>query len=303
MFDREVVSFAHGDGLGAPDSAVIAAGVAALLDQARFPLQRYNFLERHEPLEAAIRATMRSEEFSENACASMCVDSGTTKLILSFLQSVTEPGDAVLVAPTFYHGLVGWVRLLHLGLQLVPTSAANAYKLDSLSIEHAIDNARHRWSRRPRALVVFNPTQTGAIYTAAELDDVADCCARFDLDVLEDSIFGRTRFDQQPTCTLGEQPVGRRACCHRRWLFESGRARKRSHRVGRWPGAADRQDGRTQGGDDSRDPVCHPRDGASRPLRSSCRPGGRGKRLRAESCGGNRGDQRAERCARCRSAR
>ena len=196
MFDREVVSFAHGDGLAAPDFTVVAAGIEALLDQARFPLSRYNFLERHEGLEDVIRATMRSEGFPDSHHSSLCVDSGTTKLLQSFLRSVTEAGDAVLVAPTFYHGLVGWARLMNLGLQLVSTSAGYAHKLEPQAIETAIHNAK-RWARRTSALVVFNPTQTGAMYTAAELDAISDCCAQYDLDVIEDSIFGRTRFDQK----------------------------------------------------------------------------------------------------------
>lgn len=197
MFDAEVISFAHGNGLRPPESTVLMAGVAAILDQRNFPLERYNFLERYAPLDEQIRVTMREEGFPEDHIMSLCIDAGTTKLILSALMSLADPGDVILAAPTFYHGLVGWSRLLSLGLQIVPTSPERKYKLDLASLDRATHNTERRWKRRPRALILFNPSQTGALYTAAELDEIAAWSIQNDIFVIEDCIFGRTRFDQR----------------------------------------------------------------------------------------------------------
>ena len=195
MFDEEVISFAHGNGLRAPEASVVAAGIGALLDQARFPLQRYNFLERYDPLEESIHTAMLREGFPMEHLDAICIDAGTTKLFTSFLSTVTEPGDVVLTAPAFYHGLVGWCRLLKLGIRIVPTTAAASYKLSSPSLDVAWCERQQRGVRPPRVVVVFNPTPSGAIYTAEELRDVADFCDEHDLVAIEDNVFARTRYE------------------------------------------------------------------------------------------------------------
>jgi aspartate aminotransferase len=195
MFDEDVISFAHGDGLRPPASAVVVAGIDALLDGATFPLERYNFLERHEPLEESIHSTLRDEGFSGESATHVCIDAGTSKLFVSYLMATAEVGDVVLTAPTFYHGLVGWCDLLRLELEVVSTLPTDGFKLSYETLESAHFRAVKRCGRPPRVLVVFNPTQCGAIYTAAELDEVAAYCDRFSVAVVEDNIFARTRFD------------------------------------------------------------------------------------------------------------
>jgi aspartate aminotransferase len=195
MFDQEVISFAHGNGLRGPDPAVVAAGIKALLDQTGFPLERYNFLERYEPLEEAIHTTMLREGFPLEHLDLICIDAGTTKLFTSFLSTVTEPGDVVLTAPGFYHGLVGWCRLLKLGMQIAPATADDAYKLTAASLDAARCEQQLRGARPPSVVVVFNPTPSGAIYTTDELRSVADFCHEHDLVAIEDNVFARTRYE------------------------------------------------------------------------------------------------------------
>lgn len=208
MFDDDVISFAHGDGLRAPDSAVVAAGIASLLDSVTFPLERYNFLERYEPLDESIRATMLAEGYPDDHVGSMCVDSGTTKLFVSFLSAVCDRGDTVLTAPTFYHGVIGWCDLLGLDLAVARTDRRTAFKLTYETLEDAHLRVARERGRPPRAVVVFNPTQCGAIYTRQELTEVAAYCDRFDVHVIEDNIFARTRFDFTSTVPhLAEDPI------------------------------------------------------------------------------------------------
>jgi len=195
MFDEEVISFAHGNGLRAPAPAVVAAGIGALLDQSGFPLQRYNFLERYEPLEESIHTTMLREGFPLEHLDAICVDAGTSKLFTSFLSTVTAPGDVVLAAPGFYHGLVGWCRMLKLGIRIVPAAAERSYKLTGAGLDAAWSAGDWCKARRAGVVVVFNPTPSGAIYTAAELREVADFCVGHDLTAIEDNVFARTRYD------------------------------------------------------------------------------------------------------------
>jgi aspartate aminotransferase len=195
MFDQEVISFAHGNGLRGPEPAVVAAGIEALLDPSGFPLERYNFLERYEPLDEAIHTTMLREGFPMEHLDLVCIDAGTSRLFASFLSTVTEPGDVVLTAPAFYHGLVGWCHLLKLGMQIAPATAADAYKLNAANLDAARCEQQLRGARPPRVVVVFNPTPSGAIYTTDELRDVGDFCHEHDLVAIEDNVFARTRYE------------------------------------------------------------------------------------------------------------
>src|SRR4051812_39419541 len=54
MFDTDVVSFAHGEGIRRPHPTVVAAGVRALLDYRTSSLENYLFLQRLGPLDDAI---------------------------------------------------------------------------------------------------------------------------------------------------------------------------------------------------------------------------------------------------------
>jgi len=54
MFDPEVISLAHGEGVRRPHPSVVAAGIASLLDRSCAALDNYLFLRRHAGLHAAI---------------------------------------------------------------------------------------------------------------------------------------------------------------------------------------------------------------------------------------------------------
>lgn len=195
MNDPGVISFAHGNGLRPPSPAVVQAGCDALTNARNYPLEKYNFLERFEPLEDAIRRVMSAEGLRDDHLTEICVDAGTTRLLLAFLSTVTAPGDIVLTAPTYYHGLAGWCCELGVGLTVAPTTESEAHKLTFRSLEQAQLALCRAHQRCARALILFNPTQTGAIYTWDELEEISEFCRRWDITVLEDAVFARTRFE------------------------------------------------------------------------------------------------------------
>ncbi len=197
MSDAGVISMAHGNGTRRPHATVVAAGITALLETERGSLDDYLFHQPHEEFAAAVTADFRGQGVPAEIAGNICVDSGTTRLYAAFLHACSEPGDVFLVPRSYYHQLPSWCDLFGVQLSLVPTSLGHSYKLTPEDLDEWI---RRNPRRRTRGLFLFNPTQTGALYTAEELQAIALAVADHDLVVLEDSVFAGTEFP-------GELPV------------------------------------------------------------------------------------------------
>jgi aspartate aminotransferase len=194
MFDPQVISLAHGDGIRRPHATAVAAGVAALLETEIASLEDYTFLRRHEEFEAAVSADFVRAGIPADIAGNVCVDSGTTRIFAAFLQAVTSPDDIVGVPRSFYHPLPSWCELSQVNLELIATTGTADYKLTPA----ALDDWYHRHeTARPRALFLFNPTQTGALYSHDEMAAIAEVIRRTGLLVLEDSVFAGTEFPGQ----------------------------------------------------------------------------------------------------------
>jgi aspartate aminotransferase len=196
MFDEGVISFAHGEGMRRPHPTVVAAGVRALLDTETSALDGYLFLQRMKPLDDAIAGFFMAEGVDPSTASNICVDSGTTRLFLAFLQAVANRGDVFGVAPTYYYPLANWCEMADVRLVCVPTRRSHEYKLTRQDLEDWHEHhARAGSIPGLRGLFLFNPTQSGAIYTREELEGIASFVAAHDLVVLEDCIFALTEYD------------------------------------------------------------------------------------------------------------
>jgi aspartate aminotransferase len=199
MFDSDVISFAHGEGVRRPHPRVIYAGVRALLDTDESSLDNYLFLKAFPQFEDRIARDFMSQGIDEQIARNVIIDSGTTRLFCAWLGVVSKPGDIFLAAPTFYHGLAKWCHLFRTMLICVPTQRANQYKLTRYDLERFYSTRiRSGELRRPKGLFLFNPTQTGAIYTSTELEELADFALANDLQMVEDCVFLHTCYDDEP---------------------------------------------------------------------------------------------------------
>lgn len=197
MFDTDVVSLAHGDGTRRPHPSVITAGVDALLETERGSLDDYLFLQRHEEFDAAISADFECHGIAPETARNICVDSGTTRLFAAFLRVCSRPGDVFLVPRSYYHPLPSWCELHGIEPALVDTCVTASYKLTQSDVHDWFARNQDRASRT-RGIFLFNPTQTGAMYTAEELKSLAVAVYEHDLVVLEDGVFGGTEFPAAP---------------------------------------------------------------------------------------------------------
>lgn len=197
MFDADVISFSHGEGMRRPHPSVIAAGIRALLDTRESSLENYLFLKRYRPLDEAITRSFTREGIDGETASHLCMDSGTTRLFCGFLYAVVRPGDVVLAAPTFYHPLASWCDIAGVRLVCVPTRRENDYKLTVADIDYWLSSQTYDKELRLRALCLFNPTMSGAVYTNTELIELAEFICENNLVAIEDTIFRHTEYDPE----------------------------------------------------------------------------------------------------------
>lgn len=194
MFDADVISFAHGEGIRRPHPGVVAAGVRALLDTDKSSLENYLFLQRLEELDIRIADRFVQEGIDRDIAVKICIDSGTTRLFCAFLYAVANAGDVFVTGPAYYHPLASWCEIFDIELICLETQRCNHYKLTASELDNWL--IRHT-DKLPKGLFIFNPTMTGAIYSHDELSEIADVVQKYDLIVLEDAIFSRTEFDRE----------------------------------------------------------------------------------------------------------
>ncbi|MDT0382162.1 pyridoxal phosphate-dependent aminotransferase [Streptomyces sp. DSM 42041] len=206
-FDRDVISLAHGEGIRRPHPTVVGAGVTALLDSEENSLDNYLYLRRADDFEDALINLFKSQDIPEGIASNLCVDSGVTRLFFGFFHAVAEPGDVFLTAQTYYQGINMWCDLAKVQLESVETDAEHDHKLTRAALEHWYERYVYTGRvQRPRGIILFNPSYTGALYDADELAALGEFIIEHDLVVLEDAIFFRTEFPGHRSIRLASLP-------------------------------------------------------------------------------------------------
>jgi aspartate aminotransferase len=203
QFSKDVISFADGEGMRRPHPNVVAAGVAALLESKVTSLEKYFFLKRLEELDNQIAQIFIKGGIDKEIANNICISTGTSHLFNAFFYSVAEPGDIFLTAPGYYHSLANWCHINNVELQCIPTKQQNDFKLTLEDLESWYSHQGFK-AKKPKGIILFNPTYIGAVYQKEELSKLVDFIVQNDLVVLEDAIFMDTIFgDNETMCHLG----------------------------------------------------------------------------------------------------
>jgi len=191
MFDPDVVSFAHGEGVRRPYPEAIAAMMQALANPESMPLENYMFLQRFTELEEAIAAEMTAIGVPRGHAANVALDAGTTRLIIAALELMTEPGDTVVTFSGHYHPLASWCAYRNLDLHVVPTSTEEGRGPSAARLEAHLAALS---AARPPVLVLFNPSMTGAICDRDEIEKIGALIAGHGMWAIEDALFANCTF-------------------------------------------------------------------------------------------------------------
>ncbi|WP_037545913.1 aminotransferase class I/II-fold pyridoxal phosphate-dependent enzyme [Stappia stellulata] len=208
MFDPDVVSFAHGEGVRRPFPGAIRNAIEALRDADGAPIENYMFLRRFPDLETEIAHSFCRVGVPRAFARNVVLDAGSTRLMVAAIGLMTRGGSDVVTSPGFYHPLAGWCGYLDRPLHVLPTSRARAYKLGAKELRDWIARTR---PKVPPLLVLFNPTMTGAVYSQDELDDLGAVLVEADMLAIEDALFAGSEYDADGARgRLAASPAGER---------------------------------------------------------------------------------------------
>ncbi len=186
MFDHDVISFAHGEGIRRPYPEAIKNMISALHDPDSFPVENYMFLQRHEELEDCISQEMQSIGIPIDLSKNIVIDAGTSRLITAALDYLTKPGDSVITFPGFYHPLASWCDYRSLKLVVVPQRNGDDLIPNAFALDRAIQNNTN--VRKP-VVVLFNPSISGVVCRGQTLLEIARVLTRSNIWAIEDALF------------------------------------------------------------------------------------------------------------------
>ncbi|MGX9522764.1 pyridoxal phosphate-dependent aminotransferase [Vibrio mediterranei] len=198
MFDRDVISLSHGDGTRRPHPSILCAGVMSLLDHNHSP-DDYHVMTENTQLVDWVVNDFLSDQIPPELARNILFANGSTSIFDSIFTLLSQLDKKALVPSSFYHNLVKWSDLYSVPLVCDYTVSSNDYKITSIQLEKQIKN------NDVDVLFLFNPTQTGAIYTEKELRHIAETCIKHNLMVFVDSVFAGTEFNSDKrTPQLGQ---------------------------------------------------------------------------------------------------
>lgn len=189
------VDFSHGDVAAfPPPPAVVEAVERAVRDGGAYAYSAYR---GHPFVREALAPRLAAFTGAPvDAATQMIVTPGTQGALFLALSSLVEAGDTVaVVAPDYF---ANRKIVEYLGGHPV------AVRLDYLTAEGqpaALDLAglRDVFARGARLLVLSNPNNpTGVVYTAADIDAIAELAEEFDAFVVVDQLYSRQIFDDVP---------------------------------------------------------------------------------------------------------
>jgi aminotransferase len=114
---------------------------------------------------------------------------GVSEALNLATQAILDEGDEVLSADPSYVAYMPTVVFAGGKFVPVPTSAANAFKLEAEDVERRIT------SRSKAILLGYPANPTGAVMDRASLEAIADVAERHDLFVISDEIYDRLVYD------------------------------------------------------------------------------------------------------------
>jgi aspartate aminotransferase len=176
----DVISF----GAGEPDfdtPAHIKAAARAALDQPT--VGKYTEVGGILPLRKAIAAELSAVHKVALEPDQVLVSTGAKHSLYNLFGALLDPGDEVLIPAPYWVSYPDMVMLSGGRPVILETHADNDFAVTA-------DQVRQACSARTRAIVLNNPSNpTGAVYSRAQVEALAQVCVDKDLLVVSDDIY------------------------------------------------------------------------------------------------------------------
>jgi aspartate aminotransferase len=153
-------------------------------------------------LRAAIARTYARSYGLEVSPEQVIVSNGAKHSIHNALAATVGPGDEVVIPSPYWVSYSDLVQMTGATYKLVPTTLESGFKVTPAQLKAAL-------GPRSRLLMLNSPSNpTGAVYTRAELEALADVVLGTGVAVLSDEIYEHLVFgDARPTCFATLRPA------------------------------------------------------------------------------------------------
>src|SRR5258708_6728790 len=129
------------------------------------------------------------------------ISNGAKHSIHNVLAATVGPGDEVIIPTPYWVSYSDLVTMTGATYRLVPTTLTSGFKMTAQQLQDAI-------TPRSKLLMINSPSNpTGAVYSPAELEAIADVVLASNLAVLSDEIYEKLIFGSaKPTCFATLRP-------------------------------------------------------------------------------------------------
>lgn len=132
--------------------------------------------------EAMAKVTTQFSGVATNAEQVIATPGGQAALFAA-VQATVDDGDHAIVVAPYYATYPGTFNAANATFSVVETRAEDGFQPDAAAIEAAV-------KPNTRAILINTPNNpTGAVYTRASLEGIADVCRRHDLWLLSDEVY------------------------------------------------------------------------------------------------------------------
>ena len=152
-------------------------------------------------LRAAIARRIQTDEgLAYDWQSEVIITNGVQEGLLSTFLALLDPGDGVITPEPAYSGIINRIRLAHGTPQFVPLREEQGWRLD-------VDELHRQVTDRTKAIVINTTNMpTGAVFTAEEIDAIADIARRHDLWVIDDRASGLMIFEGSEAHNIATRP-------------------------------------------------------------------------------------------------
>lgn len=171
--------------IGEPDFTTPAPIRAAALKAMNDGHTHYTASSGIPPLRAAIADYHRRQHGLDYKADNVCVSNGAKHALYNALVATLNPGDEVIIPAPYWVSYSEMVKMTGARSVIVPTTAQNRFKITP-------DEIRAACSKKSTMLMLNSPNNpTGAAFTPAELEALADVVLEKNLICVSDEIYER----------------------------------------------------------------------------------------------------------------
>lgn len=178
-----------GFGAGEPDfdtpEHIKEAAIKALQDG----FTKYTPSSGLPELRTAISEKFAADNNVDYKPGQVVVSNGAKQSCYNAILACCEPGDEVIIPAPYWLSYPDMVRLVGAEPVIVPTKAANSYKMTAEEFEQAM-------TPRTKMVILNSPgNPTGSVYTRDEIESIIEVALTEDIFILSDEIYEKLVYD------------------------------------------------------------------------------------------------------------